>query len=98
MMWFPDSNWLKALDMKGTAAAVFVASASLWLFSEGELFYLHTLPAWFKAVFAITAIMSLAILGAKLWDWGRGLWIERRESEQQAAQTSVAIPTLASHG
>ena len=79
---FPDSNWLKALEMKGsTAAAVFAASVLILLLSELELLYLQTLPPWARAIVVIFGIVSFAVFSASVWDWGHGV---RKDKRQQA--------------
>lgn len=70
MSWFPDSNWLKALEIRGSTAAA-VASASILVFVMSELgwFYLDILPTWMKALFAIVAILALALVGGNVVQW-----------------------------
>ena len=86
MAWFPDSNWLKALDMRGsTAAAVTVASVAVLVLAEAGALRLGSLPDWARVALAIAAIFSFAILCAKVWDWYRD-----RQSERQRVGRSEA--------
>ncbi len=70
MSWFPDSNWLKALEIRGSTAAA-VASASILVFVMSELgwFYLDILPTWMKALIAIVAVLALALVGGNVVQW-----------------------------
>ena len=70
MSWFPDSNWLKALEIReSTAAAVAIASILVFVMSELGWFYLDVLPAWLKAMIAAVAALALALVGGNVLQW-----------------------------
>jgi hypothetical protein len=74
MSWLPDSGWLRALDLRASTA--FVMSLACWaVFSlaEFDLLYLGVLPTWVRAVFAIVALLTLALWLGRVWDlcWAR---------------------------
>lgn len=70
MAWFPDSNWLRVLDVKGsTALAVAVSSATIIVFAEKEILYLGEIPNYLRAVIVIVGILASLIFLAKVWDY-----------------------------
>lgn len=70
MAWFPDSNWLKVLEIKGsTAAAVAVACIMILVMADAGWFFLDTLPEWAKAVVAVVAFLAIALTGGNVLQW-----------------------------
>lgn len=91
MSWFPDSNWLKALEIRGsTAAAVAAASILVFVMAEAGWFHLDTLPAWLKAIIAAVAVLALALVGGNVAQWfideSSKKKERRREEEEHRAE------------
>jgi len=84
MTWIPDSNWLKALDVKGSVAgAIAVACLAVLFISDLNWFYLGALSNWVKAVFAIVAVLALSLLGGNLAQWGIDEYKRARQRRQK---------------
>lgn len=80
MIWFPDSNWLKVLEIRGsTAAAVAVACILILVMAEFGWFFLDTLPAWLKASVAAVAIIALVLAGKNIVQWFTDEFSKKKE-------------------
>jgi hypothetical protein len=102
MAWFPDSNWLKALEIKGsTAAAVAVACIMILVMAFAGWFFLDTLPAWVKAVVAAVAFLAIALTGGNVLQWfideSSKKRERRRQEEEQRAEERKREDTQERH-
>lgn len=69
MVAWPDSGWLKVLDLKGSTAFFLAFGCGLvYFFAQNELFYLNLLPGWAIAIFVAIGILSFLLFLARLWE------------------------------
>ena len=87
MSWLPDSGWLRALDLKtSTFGAIALGCWVVFGLAEFDLLYIGVLPAWVRAVFAIVALLALALWLGQIWDLCRARLARWRRKSAILAQ------------
>jgi hypothetical protein len=98
MSWWPDSGWLRALDLRAsTAAAVSLGCWAVLGLAERDLLYLGALPTWVRAVFAIIALVGTLLWLGRLWDVAFARftgWRRRRATLAQLHNLSTSEAAL----
>jgi hypothetical protein len=69
MSWWPDSGWLRALDLRAsTFSAVAVGCWAVFALAQFELLYLDVLPRWVRAVFVVVAVVASSLWLGRVWE------------------------------
>ena len=83
---FPNAEWLKALDVKGSSAlAVGVVCFVVFGFAEQGWFYFDTFPGYVRAIFFTVGLLGVAIAIANLVQH-----IIKKGGERKAARAAAA--------
>ena len=87
MSWWPDSGWLRALDLTAsTAASIALACGAIVALAVLDAPFLSKLPQWVLGTIVALGVLVLALFLGRIWDLGHGHWRERRQRKAVLAQ------------
>jgi hypothetical protein len=94
MSWWPDSGWLRILDVRSsTAASLALACGAILVLAELDAPYLSALPPLILGIVAAAGLLAVALFFARMWDLAHGRWRRRRQRRAIVDQLDTLGPS-----